>query len=395
MPTTLQTVDQDRAERLRSSMATTTYVTCSQFESSTYDFYHYPARFPPSVARAVIEEFTRRGQWVLDPFMGGGTSIVEGILLGRRVLGVDINALSHFVTTVRTRPISEADEDALYMWAAEVAVRTFERVDEEVDRPNIRNLPPPVESFVASGLELARKELTPKQHMFARAVLLRLGQWCLEARDVQPRRRRLALQLPVLLERMISGMRAFVEQCQQAGVGKRAIQRRRVLLNRSAVGIDRDDELKQVRSRPHLVFTSPPYPGVNVLYHRWQHRGRRETPAPYWIANVPDGYGQAYYTGGSRTPTGLANYFTMITGAFASATKLLEPGGHVVQLIGFSQAETQLPVYLECMRLAGLVECSVSGGRLARRVANRRWYAKLKGDVDASTEFLLIHRKKG
>jgi hypothetical protein len=35
-------IDNQRAQRLRTSMATTSYATCSQFESSVYDFYHYP-----------------------------------------------------------------------------------------------------------------------------------------------------------------------------------------------------------------------------------------------------------------------------------------------------------------------------------------------------------------
>ena len=43
----------------------------------THGFYLYPARFPPEIARSVISNFSRPGDAVLDPFMGGGTSIVE------------------------------------------------------------------------------------------------------------------------------------------------------------------------------------------------------------------------------------------------------------------------------------------------------------------------------
>ena len=44
------------------------------------------------------------------------------------------------------------------------------------------------------------------------------------------------------------------------------------------------------------VVTSPPYPGVHVLYHRWQVLGRRETAAPYWITESNDGQGASFYT---------------------------------------------------------------------------------------------------
>jgi DNA modification methylase len=72
----------------------------------THGFYLYPARFPPEIAHSVISAFSRPGDWVLDPFMGGGTSIVEGLAQGRQMLGIDVNALAHFVTTVRTTPLS-------------------------------------------------------------------------------------------------------------------------------------------------------------------------------------------------------------------------------------------------------------------------------------------------
>jgi len=393
-------LDEERAHRLRGAIATTDYVTCSQFQSSTYDFYHYPARFPQGVARTVIEEFSKRGDWVMDPFMGGGTSIVEGLLLKRKMFGADINALAHFVTSVRTQPISSADEDALRRWATDVSAKIVEPdqswIELAADRKAVRNLPRPVETFMAGALQIALDhQLIRRQHRFARAVLLRLGQWSLESRDnAQPRRKRLAQQLPVIMERMFKGLRSFVEQCADIGISKNSITRWRVLMNRSAMGLAWDDKAKKLGSQVKLAFTSPPYPSVNVLYHRWQHRGRRETPAPYWIANVPDGYGQAYYTGGSRTPTGLTNYFAMITSAFSSVAELLAPGGHAVQLVGFSDAEHQLPAYLDCMRRAGLQECEVVGGRLDRRVVNRRWYAKLQGDtIDTAMEYMLIHRR--
>src|SRR2546426_5565818 len=85
---------------------------CSKYSyvaGSTHGFYHYPARFSAAIARAVIETFSHRGDWVLDPFMGGGTSIVEGLALGRRMLGVDLNTLAWFVSRVRTTPLSQRE----------------------------------------------------------------------------------------------------------------------------------------------------------------------------------------------------------------------------------------------------------------------------------------------
>lgn len=54
----------------------------------THRFYRYPARFSPQFARACIQSFSKPGDTVLDPFMGGGTTIVEAMTLGRRAINV-------------------------------------------------------------------------------------------------------------------------------------------------------------------------------------------------------------------------------------------------------------------------------------------------------------------
>jgi hypothetical protein len=176
-----------------------------------------------------------------------------------------------------------------------------------------------------------------------------------------------------------------------SGIPKHHITRYRTLLHQDTGSID-DAVLVALGERPHLVFTSPPYPGVHVLYHRWQCFGRKETPAPYWIANVPDGHGASFYTAGSRTRTGVRNYFTSIIAAFRAVRRIIAPDGLVVQLIGFADAPRQLPTYLSAMEAAGFVEAEPQKRRLTRRVANRKWYAKHKGATPASNEVLLFHR---
>jgi hypothetical protein len=388
--TTLKTVDTISGQVIDALREALTQSTSYSYTSGlTHHFYHYPARFAPPIARAVISRLSSPGDWVLDPFMGGGTTIIEGLGLGRRMIGVDINALAHFVASTRTRPISEEDENVVRRWAQTGAIELAGSDVSWMDERTVRNLPTAVGVFMSGAIDLTGG-MFPRQKAFARCALLRLGQWALDCRDFDaPRRKRLAARLPQLVQEMIIGLREFTRLCQAAGLTRRAITTQRILMRRSAVGLDAERIISG--RRPKLVFTSPPYPGVNVLYHRWQYRGRKETPAPYWIANVPDGYGQSFYTGGSRTPTGLKNYFSMITDAFRSVGRVMSDDGYVVQLVGFSDTERQLPEYLDCMRAAGLRQCEV-GRRLGRRVPNRKWYAKLKGDVDASTEVLLIHR---
>jgi hypothetical protein len=170
----------------------------------------------------------------------------------------------------------------------------------------------------------------------------------------------------------------------------------RLVVNRTAVGLEFDERLRPFLGRVTLVLTSPPYPKVYVLYHRWQLKGRKETPAPYWIADLNDGQGSKFYTLGSRTPLGLRNYFATVTNSFRSLRPFLRPNSHIVQLLGFSEPESQLPAYLDAMSEAGfrLIDTQFDdyGCLPWRRIPNRKWYSQNQPSRNTSAEVLLIHR---
>ena len=67
--------------------------------TSPYKIHRYFARRPWNVFEKIIETYTSPGDIILDPFMGGGVTIYEGLKLGRRVVGFDLNPLSHFIVT--------------------------------------------------------------------------------------------------------------------------------------------------------------------------------------------------------------------------------------------------------------------------------------------------------
>jgi len=371
----------------------------SYISGETHDFYHYPARFSPRFAAVAIEALSDVGDCVLDPFMGGGTTAAEALALGRSVIGTDINALAHFVSTVRTAPLGDTDQARVRAWAATCGLLLADHDVSLLASRDVPNLPRSVQSVVGGALALADSELrSPRQRAFARCALLRLGQWALDCRDFSaPNRRRMARRLPELVESMLIGLSEWLERCTRNGVGRDELSRRRCLLNRTAVGVDDDDRLGAWKRRVRLVLTSPPYPGVHVLYHRWQYRGRKETSAPYWIANVKDGAGASYYTFGGRSPIGLVNYLHTLTAAFASVKSLLAPDAVVAQLVAFTDTSRFLPRFLAAMDAAGYDELrsTRSGRRLYRDVPNRRWYAKLMEGLDSASEVLLLHRPRG
>ena len=71
-----------------------------EFSRATQGFHAYPARLHPEAARLLLEALP--GESLVDPFCGGGTLLVEGLIAGRRVYGSDLNPIATLVSTART-----------------------------------------------------------------------------------------------------------------------------------------------------------------------------------------------------------------------------------------------------------------------------------------------------
>ncbi len=73
--------------------------------TAIYKMHRYYARRPHNVFAKLIEHYTNPGDIVLDPFCGGGVTVVEGLKLKRRVIGVDINPLATWITRIEAEPV--------------------------------------------------------------------------------------------------------------------------------------------------------------------------------------------------------------------------------------------------------------------------------------------------
>ena len=51
----------------------------------------YRGNCSPYVVRNLLLRYSKEGDWILDQFAGGGTSLVEAKLLGRNAIGTDVN----------------------------------------------------------------------------------------------------------------------------------------------------------------------------------------------------------------------------------------------------------------------------------------------------------------
>lgn len=50
----------------------------------------YHGNFVPQIPHQLFKRYTKKGDWILDPFMGSGTSLIEARRMGRNSIGIDI-----------------------------------------------------------------------------------------------------------------------------------------------------------------------------------------------------------------------------------------------------------------------------------------------------------------
>jgi len=314
--------------------------------------------------------------------------------MGRYAFGVDINSLAWFVALSKTTPISSHHIAQLRKWASNIFFAQTEDFPSLDIQELKRHFPKRFLYSLDALLESTNDLKTPNTKRLARLVMLRVYQSALSDRSGYPSIISLRQNISIELDKIISGLEKFLKACQQSGFSKQKLLSSRKLLNRSAIGIETDKTIRDLVNYPRLVFTSPPYPGVHVLYNKWQIASRKETFLPYYISGMNDSQPDAYYTLGGRSKSGIAKYFELITQSFISISKVIHRKALVAQLVGFSDSSIQLPMYLRAMEEAGYKEIfpiSAQGERLWRDVPNRKWYTNIRDKWDSSREVLLFH----
>ena len=371
-----------------------------------HDFYRYPARFSPIFAREAIKTFTRPGDFVLDPFCGGGTTLVEALSLGRRAAGMDVSSLATFLARTKTTPISVHDKREIAAW---VSALEKENPRKNLDSYEVveggtyyylRNLPDEARAFFFWIFERLTDLPKLRQQKFVRLVLLGTGQWGLDCKYSVPQAAEFKTEF---CRRLRDAMEQFFDYASDVAtvndIPRCQLSSLRRVMNRSSEKCGEDGRIPTSWLPAKLVLTSPPYPGVHVVYHRWQIFGRKETPAPFWLVGQEDGAGESHYLLGPRDENALVTYYARLKSVFSSVRSLLDEKTVVVQLVAFSDPVWQLKTYLETMREAGFVEleadCELSEkvrGRIWREVPGRKWYANKRGEIPASKEVMLLHR---
>ena len=75
----------------------------------THGLHKYPAKFFPELPRWLIKRYSQKGDWILDPFAGSGTTNVEALLSLRNSVGIDVDPFSRFISKVKVTALTEKE----------------------------------------------------------------------------------------------------------------------------------------------------------------------------------------------------------------------------------------------------------------------------------------------
>lgn len=366
---------------------------------SPHGLYAYPARFSPHFAGRAIEAVSKPGDTVLDPFMGSGTTLIEAIRLGRKSFGVDVSPISNFIADRMFRGTAVAElkraQDLSTRLIDYLREKGPERIPLREDVLNSVNLNHPDTVEIGSAIDFWLQEADAEGRevgRLLRAFVLSAGQWALDGRRSVPQFSEFMDKLAHVKDIYPMSILAFGQACQERWGTKswhHNVQRK--LGDAASVLNDLPSEHPKFDS----LITSPPYPGVHILYGKWQIEGRRETKAPQWIVGSKDLKADSKFTMGTRR-TDQAGYFGAMGDLFSTIKPHLTQSALSVHMVGFRDPEVQLPEYIKMMNSAGFEEIRSSGpstidGRIWRRVPSRKFYAEASSaSNNTSNEVVLL-----
>ncbi len=370
----------------------------SRVRGYTHRFYTYPAGFSPVFVESAINNLTKKKDLVLDPFMGGGTTIIEALKLDRKVVGIDLNPISAFVTKVKTTKLSKKNIDSIEKWAYEMSEKISFKLENNkfiedaysilnwkgLGKREITNLKKVIKGAAFYLINL-KEVKNKKEHDFLRLLLLR----CLHStlHDKRPIHEFTVFKSKIRSNSldMLEGMKSFDPYLYNS--------RNKVnIYNKCASKTHKTKELKNKKVK--LIVTSPPYPGINITYSRWHIHGRRNTTLPYLILGLPMPKHKSIFNFQSPRNKTYDIYFDTLERTFSSIRKISSKKTIVLQLLAFNSEKGLFKKYLQTMEKCGFKEMKMkASGRVWRKVPNRSWQATfVKGDISASNEVLLMHK---
>jgi len=252
----------------------------------THWFYPYKGKYHPQMIRALANILgLKAGDALLDPFIGSGTTAVEGALLNLRVIGFDVSPLCVLIGKVKTNAVH-------HLAAIEKAYLNEPLFAKQHDNADAHDFKHPVKSF----------------ELLARMIA---------TSDSARRSRDFDAMLIANREKMIQSVRLMRDACAEVGIQPKPADinqgdaRRLPLADNSVDGI----------------ITSPPY---SLALDYVENDAHSLQALGYDLAEIRDEFIGVRGRGGEKIDL----YEQDMTEAYAEIARVLKPSGRAAIVIG-------------------------------------------------------------
>lgn len=322
----------------------------------THDLHPYPAKFIPQIPGHCISLLSMRGELVLDPFGGSGTTALEAVRLGRRGLSIDANPIGTLIGRVKTCNLDHTATRDLYSIRSALASLLIELPSADVlCKDNAAFIPfiPNIDKWfsIASRGELAA----------IKSRIIRLGSE--KAREIAS----LALSRVVLAASFQDSETRYSSKPRDISQGE-TIKRFLVALDDIVKNVVKTQamlrygvcefvtadtrELGNGNQKPDsvdLIVTSPPYGNANDyhLYHRFRL---------LWLGYDPRQFGRieiGSHLRHQRESSGFDSYLSEMEQVLLGMFYLLRPGRYAVLVVGDALYESVIYPAAEMLSAIG------------------------------------------
>lgn len=235
-----------------------------------HSIHPYPAKFIPEIPRHIIESIQMpEDTWILDPFCGSGTTLVEAQKNGIPSIGVDLNPIACLISKVKVTSINKN----LIDYAIKCIEIAKEYNDVDVDEiKKMKNIDHWFKEDIQYSLSTLLTEIEKvEDESIKNALKFCYSSIIVRVSNQESDTRYAAIDKNVKSEDVFSN---FLNACKNLVKEKEkdtnSSNIESIIINKDILQVSEED----IGKRIGLVITSPPYPNAYEywLYHKYRMR---------------------------------------------------------------------------------------------------------------------------